>query len=315
MAPPDDGPPPRILVADDEPDLLTLLGTTLENAGFSVETAPDGRAALAAIRAKPPDIAVLDLTMPHMTGFEVCKAVRNDPILEHLPIIILSAVAGGATKVEGLNLGADDFISKPVDMAELLARIRMIIRRSRMGLDANPLTHLPGNVSIERRIEEAISTGRPLAVLYVDLNQFKAYNDAYGYEAGDEVIKATSRLLVRAAQEQIPPAFVGHIGGDDFIVLCAPDRMEELARRLLTDFDRTSPGFYAPEDARRGHIASKDRQGQAREYPLLSMSIGICHNDRRPLTSHAQVSQIGAELKKYAKRHKGSAFVVDRRNA
>ncbi|MBI5211529.1 MAG: response regulator [Elusimicrobia bacterium] len=305
--------PTRIIVADDEPDLLELLRSALEKEGFQVDAATNGREALDAIRANPPDIVVLDLSMPLMSGFEVCSAVRQDPLLEHLPIIILSATSGGSTKVEGLNLGADDFITKPVDLSELLARIRMIIRRSRQGLDANPLTHLPGNVSIERHIEEAVAGQRPLAVLYLDINQFKAYNDAYGYDSGDNVIKESGKLFIRVATTASPPCFIGHIGGDDFIMIATPDQMEGLAQRIVREFDEMSLSFYNEVDRKKRRIVSTDRRGLKKEYPLLSIAIGICHNQHKPLTSYAQISQYGAELKKHAKRQEGSSYVIDRR--
>ncbi len=305
--------PARILIADDVPDLLQALKETLEREGFSVNAVDNGEAALQAIRADPPDIAVLDLKMPRMTGFEVCEALRADPLLENLPVIILSASGTRDSKVAGLDLGADDFITKPVDVRELLARIRMILKRSRQGLDANPLTRLPGNLAIESRVERALSDGRPLAVLYVDLNQFKAYNDAYGYEEGDRVIKATARVLVDQLRAGAGASFVGHIGGDDFIVLSTPDVMEALARRICESFDKAAPSFYSEADRARGMIVAKDRQGNIREFPLLSVAIGICHNRERKLTGFAQISHLGAELKKVAKGKAGSAYVVDRR--
>lgn len=301
----------RILVADDEPDLLLIMKETLEREGFRVETAEDGAQALAAIRRDPPDIAVLDLRMPHVDGFGVARALRDDPLYEHLPVIILTASGTRDSKIEGLNLGADDFITKPVDILELLARIRMIMRRNRLGLDASPLTHLPGNVSIETRIEEALAKHKALAVLYIDLNQFKAFNDAYGYDAGDHVLKATGQLLIRVTRPR--GEFVGHIGGDDFIVLSGPEKMEELAREICAEFDKIAPGFYNEADRARGTIVSKDRQGREREFPFLSVAIGICHNKARKLVSYAQISQLGAELKKHAKQKSGSAYVIDRR--
>ena len=304
--------PARILIADDVPDLLEALKETLERAGFAVEAVGDGASALTAIRADPPDIAVLDLRMPNMTGFEVCRALRDDPLLENLPVVILSGSGSRESKVEGLDLGADDFITKPVDVRELLARIRMILKRTRQGLDANPLTRLPGNLSIESRVDRALAEKKPLAVLYVDLNQFKAYNDAYGYDAGDRVLKTLARVLV----DQLaggPVDFVGHIGGDDFIALSTPDRMEEAARRICAAFDAAVPSFYSEADRARGAIASKDRLGVAREFPLLSVAVGICHNKDRALKNFAHVAALGAELKKTAKAKTGSAYVVDRR--
>lgn len=307
---------PTILVADDQPDLLSLLTYTLESEGFQVRTAANGQEALDSIRHDPPDIAVLDLMMPVKDGFDVCREIREDPILQHLPVIILSASATKASKVEGLNIGADDFISKPVEVAELMARIRMIIRRTNQGLDANPLTHLPGNVAIESRVERALQESRPIAVLYIDLNQFKAFNDAYGYDAGDHVIKETGQLLIRISRDDTDnPHFVGHIGGDDFIYIAHPRRMEDIAKRVIREFDELSPSFYNAKDRARGKIVSTDRQGVVKEFPLLSISIGICHNQNRKLHSYAQVSQLGAELKKHAKEKAGSAYTMDRRNA
>jgi len=305
---------PRILLADDEPDLLAIMKETLERQGFIVATAADGQEALTAIRKDPPDIAVLDLIMPRCDGFMVCQELRKDPLFTNLPIIILSASGSRDSKVEGLDLGVDDFITKSVDIRELLARIRMILKRTRQGLDANPLTRLPGNRSIESRIEEALGQDKPLAVLYVDLDQFKSYNDCYGYEAGDQVILAMSRILIEVTRQNPgPPDFVGHIGGDDFIVVTDPSRMEPIARRIITEFDAAVPGFYNEADRVRGKIVSTDRQGAIREFPLLSVSIGICHNANRKLESLAQVSQLGTELKKAAKEMPGSKYLVDRR--
>ena len=307
--------PARILIADDLPDLLQALKETLEREGYAVEAVPDGQAALASIRADPPDIAVLDLKMPRLTGFDVCRALRADPLLENLPVVILSASGSRDSRVEGLDLGADDFITKPVDIRELLARIRMILKRTRQGLDANPLTRLPGNLSIESHIERALVEKRPLAVLYVDLNQFKAYNDGYGYDAGDRVIKTLARVMVDQVRAGGDADFIGHIGGDDFIALSTPDRMESAAKKICADFDAVVPSFYSEEDRARGSIVAKDRQGNTREFPLLSVSVGICHNRERPLLNFAHVATLGAELKKAAKAKPGSSYVVDRRRA
>ena len=304
----------QILVADDEPVILSYLKHILEEAGFIVRTAVDGKAALQSIQSQPPDIAVLDLQMPGLDGFAVGRKLREDPLFEHLPLIILSAQGSRENKVSGLDLGADDFITKPIDAVEFLARIRMILKRTRHGLDANPLTHLPGNISIQTHIETAISSRKPFAVLYLDLNEFKAYNDVYGYDAGDRVIKATAELLLRLTRDgQGERDFVGHIGGDDFIVIARPAKMVGLAQRVIAEFDALVPSFYTEEDRKRRKIVSLDRQGNSREFELLSIAIGICHNMNRELSSFAQVSQYGAELKKHAKTQPKSSFVIDRR--
>ncbi|MBI4376605.1 MAG: response regulator [Elusimicrobia bacterium] len=303
-------PPTRLLVVDDEADIRAVLEDVLGAAGYRVQTCSNGVEALEAIRQDPPDLCIADLNMPDMDGFELCRRLRQDALFQHLPMIMLTASGSLENKIEGLDLGLDDFVTKPIDVAELLARIRMILRRTQEGLDANPLTRLPGNVSIESRVKQALAANKPLAVLYLDLNQFKAYNDAYGYDAGDKVIKATAQLLIKASK---PGEFVGHIGGDDFILVTHPDRMEKLAEEIIGKFDQLVPGFYSEEDRARGKILSTDRLGRVVEFPLLSIAIGVCHNLYKRLNSYAQVSQYGAELKKHAKMKPGSSYVVDRR--
>ena len=163
-------------------------------------------------------------------------------------------------------------------------------------------------------MEREIQKGATFAVLYLDLNNFKAYNDSYGFEAGDRVIKATANLLVKLTiQNELSQDFIGHIGGDDFIIVTTFEKSEELAQRILTGFDEIAPSFYKKEDRERGHIVSTDRQGNIKKFPFLSLYIGIVHNGIRPLTSFAQVSNIGTELKKAAKNSAKSSYVVDRR--
>ena len=307
-------PKTRLVVADDQMELLAMMHDVLEMNGYEVRTAANGQEALDLVRQDPPDVIILDLWLPIKDGFAVCKELKAHPLFQHLPIILLSAASDRDNKIQGMELGADDFVTKPVDLMELLARIRMIIRRNRQGLDANPLSKLPGNVSIQKRIAGAIASNKPLAVLYTDLNNFKAYNDSYGYDNGDRVIKATAELILdavkRSGDEQ---GFVGHIGGDDFIVVTTPDRMETLSKDIAASFDKLAPSFYSDEDRARGKIRSHDRRGEPVEYPLLSIAIGVCHNTLRPLSSYAQVSAIGAELKSYAKRQEGSSYSIDRR--
>lgn len=307
--------PPRLVVVDDTEDLLLLITESLTRDGYEVRTAPNGAAALELIRRDPPDAVILDLWMPEMDGFAVVRELRADPQLQQLPVLIMSAAGTQDNKIQGLDLGADDFVTKPFDMPELVARVRMVLRRARQSLDANPLTRLPGNSSIQGRIEESLRRSAPLAVLYCDLNNFKAYNDAYGYAAGDQALKETARVILESVKAVGSPHedFVGHIGGDDFLVVTVPDRMEALAADVCSRFDAAAPSLYKDEDRARGRLLSKDRQGNAVDYPLMSIAVGVCHNAVRPLAAYAEVSALGAELKKAAKAKPGSAFFIDRR--
>jgi diguanylate cyclase (GGDEF)-like protein len=284
---------------------------TLER--YEVRVAHDGQEALDLVAQQPPDIVLLDVQMPRMNGFDVCKSIKSDVFLRHIPVLMLTAQSTTRNKVTGLECGADDYVTKPFDMDELLARIRTLLRRTRQGLEANPLTRLPGNVTIEKEIMQRIKSDTPFAVLYLDLNEFKAYNDSYGFVKGDDVIKETARIVVSASE--IRNGFVGHIGGDDFVVIANPDDAEELCRQIIAEFDAKSPEFYTAEDRARGFVTMKDRRGQVTQFRLLSISIGVVTSVVRKISSLGEVSKIGAEMKHFAKDHKEkrSAYAIDRR--
>jgi PleD family two-component response regulator len=211
-----------ILVADDEDAIVGLLQEALKSVSYDVLVAHDGEEALEQISHKTPDLVVLDVQMPKMDGYAVCKQIKSDMYLRHIPVLMLTSQAGVQSKITGLEQGADDYLTKPFEMEELLARIRTLLRRARIDLEANPLTRLPGNVTIENEIVYRIKNKSPFAVLYVDLNSFKAYNDVYGFVKGDDVIRETARLLRVVAEPD--GGFIGHIGGDDFIVITTPER-------------------------------------------------------------------------------------------
>src|SRR5690242_14116917 len=189
-----------ILVADDEDSILLMLRDALRSFDYDVVVAHNGKEALQELRKNPPDLVLLDVMMPEMNGYEVCREVKSDVFLRHIPVMLLTAQAGMSSKVTGLEQGADDYVTKPFEMAELVARIRTLLRRTRIGLEANPLTRLPGNITIEKEIMQRIKTNAPFAVLYIDLNEFKAYNDIYGFVKGDDIIRETARIIVPLAE-------------------------------------------------------------------------------------------------------------------
>ncbi|MBQ8032443.1 MAG: response regulator [Elusimicrobiaceae bacterium] len=303
----------KILLADDSHAIRFLVTEILTNAGFTVVQAQDGQEAVDKTYKENPDLLILDYEMPKKTGFEVVKEIRSRTGYLHTPIIIFTAVTDKSTKLEGLGLDIDDYLTKPADEDEIVARVKLLLKRSQQKMDSNPLTHLPGNPSIQARIEREIATGKPFAVLYCDLNNFKSFNDKYGFEAGDRVLKATADTIVAAAKQD-PNSFVGHIGGDDFIVVSSFDKAEPIAKKIAAQIDKIAPTFYSPEDQAQGYMVSTNRKGEVEKFPFLAMGIGVVHNTKKPLTSFAQVSNIGSELKCLAKQHeKGSFYMLDRR--
>ena len=183
-----------------------------------------------------------------------------------------------------------------------------------MYLDASPLTRLPGGIAIENVLKKRIDSGLPLAFCVLDLDNFKAFNDRYGYANGSEVIKETARLIEKSVRTKgTPDDFIGHVGGDDYVVITVPDVMREVASEIIAQFDRRIPEFYEQSDRVKGYIHGKTRQGVDMKFPLMTISIAIVTNERRKLANALEASEIAAELKDYAKTIAKSVFVVDKR--
>ena len=304
----------KILVVDDDPDIRDILKLTLSEENYEVLEARDGEEALKMIDAKPLNLVLLDYRIPKVDGREVCRRVKKDLLLRHLPIIMVTGSGDTNDKVGGIDAGADDYVVKPFEPKELLARIRMILRRTEIDLEANPLTRLPGNVSILNELLRLLENRSLFAVCYIDLDKFKAYNDKYGFEHGDAVIRETARILIRATQEEgRQDDFIGHIGGDDFVVITIPESVDKICKKIIDDFEKTAPSFYNETDRKKGYIIAHDRKGQEQKIPLLSVSIGVVTNEFRKIEHVAQIGEIGAELKALAKGMERSNYVKDKR--
>lgn len=304
----------KILIADDDPDIRDILKLTLSEENYETIEAQNGEEALEIIRSKPLDLALLDYKMPKMDGRQVCILVKKDLLLQHLPVIMVTGKGEVSDKIGGIDAGADDYVVKPFEPKELLARIRMVLRRTQRDLEANPLTRLPGNVAILNEFSKCIDNKKKFAVCYADLDKFKAYNDKYGFEHGDTVIRETARILLGAVHEYGQPEdFVGHVGGDDFVIVTTPDLANKICEKIIHDFDKISPSFYNQEDRENGFVIGYDRQSKIHKIPLLSISIGVVTNEMRDITHVAQIGEIGAELKKLAKGMEKSSYVKDKR--
>ncbi len=303
-----------ILVVDDSATIARLLQMALARDGYDVRVAGTGQEALAAIDERCPDLILADVMMPEMDGLELTRRIRQDTRTANVTIIMITARGMSADRIDGLAAGADDYICKPFDLPEVLARIRGALRRSRELRAQSPLTQLPGNVRIDEEIDARIRAGVQFALLYADLDNFKAFNDHYGFARGDEILKLTARLIQDTAIEVVDPeAFVGHVGGDDFVILTRPELAPKLAEELIAAFDRQAPGMYDPEDAARGYIQQEDRQGRLQRFPIVSISIGVATTELRRFSHYAEAVAIASEMKSYTKRSFGSSWAIDQR--
>ena len=303
----------RVLVADDDEDIARFVEMNLLLDGFEVEVVHDGATALARATEDPPALLLLDVMMPGLDGVEVVRRLRGSTATATLPILLLTAKAMSADKVAGLTAGADDYIVKPFDTLELLARVRTTLRRTEEARAVSPLTGLPGNHRIQTEIAARARSGQTYAVCHVDLDEFKSFNDAYGFLRGDELLLELSTCLQESARFAGAPApFVGHVGGDDFIVVCTPEQAEAFGERVVVEFDGRVRDHYDKADLERGWLELPDRRGELRRHPIVSVSIGIAF-DEIGTRDHRAVVAAATEMKSWAKTQSGSTVAVDRR--
>jgi diguanylate cyclase (GGDEF)-like protein len=254
--------------------------------------------------------------MPGMSGMETCLRLRRNPRSCHATIVMLTARRAEGDVIEGLKMGADDYLTKPFKISELKARIDSHLRRQWRDLQASPLTGLPGNRQIHQVIMTNLKAGVTFAIIYADLNNFKAYNDRYGFTAGDEVLNYTANVLTGVVVEMGDAGtdFVGHIGGDDFLVMAGPECCEEICKLVLERFDAEIKDFYDAEDVQRGGIETVDRQGNHLLAPILSIGLAVVISENNRFSHPGQIAQVAAEIKKYVKQVGRSYYMIDRRN-
>ena len=304
----------RVLVVDDDAELRAVLKEALREAGFDAVTARDGFEAMRIARSDVPDLVLLDVLMPFISGDDVYRALRQEQATRYVPVIFLTGQGATKDKAQRLFDGADDYVTKPFEMSELIARVSTALRRSAELRALNPLSGLPGNIAISRELARALEVGGA-ACLYCDLDSFKAFNDHFGFARGDELIKLLARILVSAAEDIRGDTFVGHVGGDDFVLVVPEGDAEDAARAIVRRFDAEVPRMYDAVDRERGYVVRTDRRGDERQVPFVTVSVGIVPVAVARFADAISVSRAAAEVKEIAKRREGSSWAVDRRRA
>ncbi len=304
----------NILLIVSDTESQEFLSALLMGEGYQVTVCKNQAEGFAVLDLEQFNLVIVDFASSGVNGIEVCKYIRSSFNLRHISVILLMEGKDPMAKIKGIYAGADDYIEKPFDPAEFLARVKASFVRMTRDLDANPLTKLPGNISLMRELEMRIKSNQLFAICYLDLNKFKEFNDGYGFEAGDKIISFTAQTVIRSLKAKGSSGdFLGHIGGDDFIFISTIDNWEDVCKMVVDDFEKGKLEFYSEEDRDRGYIVAKNRQGQVTQVPLLGVSIAVITNEIRTFTHVAQLSSIAAELKHYAKSLGGSVYVKDRR--
>lgn len=307
----------RLLVAEKDPSLRSVIVTRLSARHYEVVETGDSEEMLRLLTKDPADLVLLSMDMDRIGGKLLIEKIREKSEWMTIPVILMTEEEKIADLVMSQERGFDDFITKPFNPLVLQLRVAMNIAKSRQRVEANALTHLPGNPSIERAIRKKIDSGSKFSILYIDLNHFKAFNDRNGFEKGDDVLRQTAKLLLQTANAfGEGDCFVGHVGGDDFVVVLPVEMEETYARRLIEEFDRIMPTYYSEADRKRGTVRVTNRQGKKENVPLLSCSIAACNNLYREYKSVGEIAHDAAEVKAFLKSQPaGSHYLRDRRSS
>src|SRR5512143_2322116 len=302
---------PRVLIVDDDPSIRLICREVLELGGYQVRDAGSANAALTEARRFRPDMILLDVLMPGIDGYRCAEMIRADPAIGMAPIMFLSARSDTADKVRAFRSGAEDYMVKPFDADELLARVGKALDRQARELGASPTTQLPGADAIQAEIERRLEACDDTAVAcYLDLDNLKAFNDYYGYAKANAVIRQTGDVIRYVVQHTGGPGdFIGHIAGDDFVFITSAERADEVCRAICDRFDHRIRLYYDPNDRQRGYIETKDRFGVQRKFPIMSVSIAAISLTRAK--TYAGLAELAAVGKGTAKAIPGSSYVRD----
>lgn len=260
------------------------------------------------------DLLVVDADEDFESRLSLCRSLKSDPFNSVIPIVFHSRGSRIEWIEAGFEAGADEFLNGGHTAREQALRLRMVIQRAARDVSVHPTTMLPGTRIIQHDIHRRIRSGERFAVCYADIDAFKEFNDKHSYHRGDRVIWLVSMILRDIVRRLSERGFVGHVGGDDFIFTVPVEDMERVSREILDTFDALMPLQYDAEDRARGFFQAEDRQGNLREIPLMTLSIGAVTNVKRHFVHPGRVGELASEMKTYAKTKEGSVFVVDRRS-
>ena len=286
----------RILVVEDDFDISNMLRIYFTGQGYDVQVAPRGGDALALTRQQLPHLIVLDIMLPDMDGYTVCKELRTTTRTSHIPIIFLTQRDERSDKIAGLELGADDYITKPFDIEELKLRVQNAIARSERESLTDPRSGLPSGRLIEDQLRSLMRQDRTWAYTDVKINHFEPFKEVYGFLAGDEALRFTALLIGEVVDELgTPDDFIGHPGGDNFVIITFADRPDMLGQRLQQRFNEEILTHYNFVDREAGHILVDDGAGGQREAPLMTLSVGQVSTATRQFADIREITELAAE--------------------
>ncbi len=261
-----------------------------------------------------PFLIIINEDAIEINVIDVCRKIRNDEDNQITPIIVVSSKTDRTHRLNVLKESVEYFIKKPVDPDYLCYTIRNLNRLLNINRRISALTGLPGNVQIHAELKKRISNKGEFSVLYLDLDNFKAYNDVYGFLKGDEIIEFTAQTILKCTHSIFPDgSFLGHIGGDDFIAIVPSIEVDEICQAIIATFDKEVTKFFTEEDLERGYLEVANRRGVIEQFPLTSISIGVVIGEKGRFSNILEIGEVGAQVKHVAKSIMGSSYAIDRR--
>jgi PleD family two-component response regulator len=290
----------RILVVEDDFDISNMLRIYFQSQDYEVAVAPRGEDALEMCRHQLPNIIVLDIMLPDMDGYDVCRELRDNLRTSHIPIIFLTQRDERSDKIHGLELGADDYVTKPFDVEELKLRVKNAIARAAYESLTSPITGLPSGRLIEDQLRQLMRRD-DWSVIYVGIQGFGEFGEVYGFVAGEDVLRFTAMILgevvdsVGAAND-----FIGHVGGDDFIVVTHTSVVTSIVKDLEHRFDEGVGTHYDWQTRQQGYLVVHDEAGGETRADLMTLSIGVVTADDGPFADIREITEAAASARRGA---------------
>lgn len=303
----------EIYLIDNKNELKQELNNIFKNEkDYKIEKVTENE--LSTVLKNIPSLIIINEDGINSNAMEVCRTIKSDEDNSITPIIVITSNKEHEHKLKMLELGIAHYIRHPIEEDYLYFTIINVLKLLYINRRVSPLTGLPGNVQIQAEIKKRFLNKEKFSMLYFDLDNFKAYNDVYGFMKGDEIIKFTAKVILKNVHtEEYEDSFVGHIGGDDFIAIVSNKDSENICQNIIADFDTNVKSYYTNEDAQKGYIEVANRRGIIEQFPLTSISIGVVEVQEGKFKNILEIAEAGASVKHLAKTIQGSTYVIDRR--
>ena len=289
---------PRLLIVEDDADIANMLRIYFTGQDFEVDLAPRGSVALDKTRSNLPNLIVLDIMLPDIDGFEVCRILRTNTRTSHVPIIFLTQKDERSDKLQGLELGADDYITKPFDIEELKLRVQRAITRAEQQSLTDPRSGLPSGRLIEEQLRRIIRQ-EGWSLMDVRIQHFEPFKEVYGFVAADDVLRFSAMLISEVVDEfGTTNDFIGHAGGDNFIIVTSEEAARSIAQRLQERFSQEVLSHYSFLDREQGYIVAVGTDGQLQQTPLMTLAVGAVSPSEHDFADIREITELAAEARR-----------------